>query len=313
MSRFDYAPFKQAIEKHSKIIVLGHKAPDYDSFSSQLGMFLGLRNTYPNKVVLAGGECKNDDYLSYYTDLTEDDYIDALVIFTDTPSPTMVCDDGYKKASYVVVIDHHFSRGDFGDLSFVDTTLISAALLVVDILEDFDIEIDEEMAKIIIYGIITDSGRFRYKNTDTDTFRVVSMLLAKGAVLQDVYSVIYSQSLDFVRHKGYVMSHFKVHNNRIGYIIHTKDLIEQSKLSMFEVTRGMVNTMADIEGIDAWANFTVTDEGVKAEFRSKKIPVVSVAKDFGGGGHELACGATIKDLDVVNDCLEALSKVLEAY
>lgn len=310
MSRFDYAELKNKIEGYKKIIVLTHKAPDYDAMGSQLGFYLSLKTTYPNKVILAGGECKEEVYSDYYTDLTPEDYKGALVIFTDTPAPALVSDMNYVHGDYVVVIDHHFSRGDFGDLSFVDTSAISACLIVYDILQDLDFHIDKTVAMMLLFGIVTDSGRFRYKNTDNDTFRVVSELIEHGAVLQNVYSQIYKQSLEFVRHKGYVMSHFEVYENRIGYIIHTKELIEQSKLSMYEVTRGMVNSMADIDGIDAWANFTETEDGIKAEFRSKKISVVSVARDFGGGGHELACGATLSSVDQIDACLKALNDVM---
>ncbi len=311
MSRFDYKPFKEKIESYEKIIVLTHKAPDYDAMGSQLGLYFSLKATYPEKDIYAGGECKDDDFVHVYTRLEAGDYIGALVIFTDTPSEALVSDLNYKEGDYVAVMDHHFSRGDFGDLSFVDTSLISACLLVYDLIVDLGMVMNKEIAELLLLGLVSDSGRFRYKNTDKDTFAVVSALLANGADLQGVYGRIYNQSLAFVRHKGYVMSHFEVFNHHIGYIVHTKDLIEKSGLTMFEVTRGMVNSMADIEGIEAWANFTYTEDGVKAEFRSKRIPVVQVAKAFGGGGHELACGATLASDDLIEDCLKALNQVIE--
>lgn len=310
MARFDYTQFKNKIEAYDKIIVLTHKAPDYDALGSQLGMYFSLTSQYPDKTIIASGECKDEAFSHCYTALDAEDYKGALVIFTDTPSEALVSEMNYVHGDYVIVFDHHFSRGDFGDLSFVDTTAISACLLVFDMIESLGLHMDKQVATTLLYGIITDSGRFRYKNTDQDTFRVVSAMMEHGADLQEVYSRIYNQSLDFVRHKGYVMSNFKLFADRIGYIIHTKELIEKSKLSMFEVTRGMVNSMADIDGIDAWANFTETEEGVKAEFRSKKIPVVSVAREFGGGGHELACGATLKSHDQIEECLKALNQVI---
>ncbi len=306
MSKFDYTILKEKIEGYDKILVMTHKSPDYDAMGSQLGLYFSLKATYPDKEIFAGGECKDDDFAYVYTDLKAQDYEGGMVIFTDTPSEALVSDLNYRSGDYVAVMDHHFSRGDFGDLSFVDTKLISACLLVYDVLRDLGMVINSQIADLLLLGLVSDSGRFRYKNTDQDTFAVVSELLQYGANLQGVYERIYNQSLVFVRHKGYVMSHFDLYAGHIGYIIHTKDLIKKSGLSMFEVTRGMVNAMADIKGVEAWANFTETEDGIKAEFRSKKIPVVEVAKAFGGGGHELACGATLAKKEMIEECLKAL-------
>ena len=55
--------------------------------------------------------------------------------------------------------------------------------------------------------------------------------------------------------------------------------------------------MAEIKGIDIWANFTETEEGILCELRSSRKSVVDIAKKYGGGGHDKACGATLKSRD----------------
>ena len=70
--------------------------------------------------------------------------------------------------------------------------------------------------------------------------------------------------------------------------------------------------MAGISDVEIWANFTYDKEKDKVicEFRSRSIPIVDVAKKWGGGGHSLACGCTINDFKeadlVLNDFLELI-------
>jgi phosphoesterase RecJ-like protein len=68
----------------------------------------------------------------------------------------------------------------------------------------------------------------------------------------------------------------------------------------------MVSVMAGIEGILIWANFTEDPESWKVigEFRSRGFSIVDIAKKYGGGGHDQACGATLDDFDVAKKVLE---------
>ena len=63
----------------------------------------------------------------------------------------------------------------------------------------------------------------------------------------------------------------------------------------FTVSRGMVNTMADIRGTDIWVNFTETETGVLCELRSSRYNINPIAVKYGGGGHAKASGATVPD------------------
>jgi phosphoesterase RecJ-like protein len=57
----------------------------------------------------------------------------------------------------------------------------------------------------------------------------------------------------------------------------------------------MVNTMGEIRGVESWVNFTETDEGVLCEIRSNTHNINPIAVKYGGGGHQKASGATLKD------------------
>jgi phosphoesterase RecJ-like protein len=73
----------------------------------------------------------------------------------------------------------------------------------------------------------------------------------------------------------------------------------------------MVNVMGDIKGIDIWANFTETENGVLCELRSSRYNINPVAVKYGGGGHKKASGATVKDRSVCMAMIEDLKKIKE--
>jgi phosphoesterase RecJ-like protein len=69
----------------------------------------------------------------------------------------------------------------------------------------------------------------------------------------------------------------------------------------------MVNQMANMKGIDIWANFTEDDDGsILAELRSAKHSIVHLARKHGGGGHALACGCTLSSFEEVDGLLAEL-------
>ena len=77
------------------------------------------------------------------------------------------------------------------------------------------------------------------------------------------------------------------------------------------ISRGMVNTMGEIRGVDIWVNFTETDEGVWCELRSSKYNINPVAVKYGGGGHQKASGATIADREAAMAMLRDLEALIE--
>ena len=80
---------------------------------------------------------------------------------------------------------------------------------------------------------------------------------------------------------------------------------------IFTISRGMVGTMSDLKGIDIWANFTETDEGILCELRSSRYNINPIAVKYGGGGHAKASGATLKSEMEVFKMLLDLEALIE--
>ena len=69
--------------------------------------------------------------------------------------------------------------------------------------------------------------------------------------------------------------------------------------------------MSDLKGIDSWANFTETDDGVLCELRSAKYNINPIAVKHGGGGHAKASGATLKDREEAMQVVAELDRLAE--
>ena len=99
------------------------------------------------------------------------------------------------------------------------------------------------------------------------------------------------------------------------YLINTKEDLEKYNVDFNTASRGMVNIMAGIEGINIWCNFKYNpqNEKVICEFRSRGMSIVDIAKKYGGGGHDQACGATIDSFDMIPSLLADFDNRMEEY
>ena len=105
---------------------------------------------------------------------------------------------------------------------------------------------------------------------------------------------------------------FKTSEKGVAYLINTQEDVKKYNVDIFTISRGMVNVMSGIKGIDIWANFTEDENGkVIVEMRSTKYNINPVAVKYGGGGHKLASGATVENLDVVKNIINDLEQLLE--
>ena len=97
----------------------------------------------------------------------------------------------------------------------------------------------------------------------------------------------------------------------VAYVYTTREEAEEYGKDSFTLSRGMVNVMADIRGIHTWVNFTESDGGVLCEIRSNIYNINPIATRYGGGGHQKASGATLKDHDEAMALLADLKALSE--
>jgi phosphoesterase RecJ-like protein len=122
----------------------------------------------------------------------------------------------------------------------------------------------------------------------------------------EIYSNLYVDDFEFIKLRAKFVLKINLTDCGVAYIYTTLDEAKSYGVDNFTISRGMVNTMGEIRGIDTWVNFTESDEGVLTEIRSSKHNINPIAVKYGGGGHAKASGATLKNKEEAMKLLEDL-------
>ena len=290
----------ELIEKYPRIIIHRHKNPDGDALGSQLGLRRIIRDSYPDKRVFAVGDMT--DRYAFMVDepmdvLTDEAYSGSLAIVLDTSASALISDDRYKTAAATARIDHHLFCEEICGTEIVDTSYESCCGLVTAMAKELGLTVSAAAAKALYTGMVTDSGRFRYDSTCANTHRMAAFLMERSFDTNDIYSNLYADDLEFIKLRAQFVLKINTTPHRVAYIYTTREEAAGYKADSFTLSRGMVNVMGEIRGIDSWVNFTETDDGVLCEIRSNKHNINPIATKYGGGGHKKASGATLKNRD----------------
>ena len=237
-------------------------------------------------------------------------YEGALAIVLDCGAPGLVSDDRYTKAAKTIRFDHHLFVEKFCDEEVIDSSFESCCGLITAFAVEQALRINPLAAKSLYTGMITDSGRFRYDSTTSRTFQLASHLMAQGIDTTSLFRGLYADSLESKQLKAQFIQKIRLTEHHVAYIYTSLEEFNQLGMDTFAVSRGMVNTMADIKGVDIWVNFTETENGVLCELRSATKNINPIAVKYGGGGHAKASGATVKSKEEALAMLQDLDDMM---
>lgn len=208
-----------------------------------------------------------------------------------------------------VCIDHHPTEEAFVDLDVVEPSASSTGELIFELLQGLQARIDGRIAEALYTAVMTDTGSFRYSNTNAHSHRVAAQLLEAGVRPHLVYQQVYeNMPAARMRLLARILESLQFENNGqiVWFVIKQQDL-ELSGAS-YKDTEGFVDVPRSIKGVEISIMFFETpDDKVKASFRSKGNYVINgLANRFGGGGHPFAAGALIEE-----NMQNAIPRVLE--
>ncbi len=169
----------------------------------------------------------------------------------------------------------------------------------------------KEGAGALFFGILTDTGRFKYSGVNGDTFRNVSVLFDNGLDTGPIYQYLDTRSENMLRFKGFLLQNYKKTPNGVVYFKVLPEYLERFDVTIDEAT-SLVNEMSVIENHPIWLLFAEYEESiVRCRMRSKGPALNALAGKYDGGGHRLACGANLGTWEraelLINDA-DALAK-----
>ena len=289
----------QKIKEYNRIIIFRHFRPDGDAIGSTKGMREILRLSFPEKEIYL----LNNDYSDYLEFLGGEDepiadelYADALALVLDTGTEDRISNQKYKLCREICKIDHHIDHKPYGDYCWIEELKSSTCEMVTEFYHTFrdELKIDKTAATYLYTGMVTDSGRFRFRDVDGDTLRYAGMLLDLGIDTDTLYANLYIKSFEELKFQSHVYKKMKVTENGVAYVVIDKATQEKFGLTQ-EQASACVSFMESIRGCLIWIAFIENPEkkNIRVRLRSRFVTVSEIAENYRGGGHACAAGATL--------------------
>lgn len=300
------------IAAYKTIIVIRHKNPDPDAIGSQIGLVDALKTAYPQKQILAaGGDLPIFDWIGKMDTVSNIQYKGALAIIVDTANTERIDDNNdYRQVQEMIKIDHHPNVDDFGDIAWIDENYSSCAEMIYELIDQSDdLTITKTIAEKLYAGIIGDTNRFLYGETNARTLRIASSLANTGIDLSKIGHHEDEISLDIARLEAYVLENFTITDSGFAYVIIDKDTLDIFNLAPGEID-SVVPIIGKISDVNTWAFISEREKDkFRVNLRSKTIAINPIAEKFGGGGHPLASGVFVHGKDQVDNLLQQMDKI----
>lgn len=301
------------IKAAQTIIIHRHQRPDPDAFGSQFGLAELIKTSFPQKEVhVVGKPVPSMAWMGKMEKIPDKLYDDALVIVTDTANSPRVDDRRFDYGKVLVKIDHHPNDEPYGDYTWVIEDASSTSAMIFAFYQEFasELKLSDKGAAYLYAGIVGDTGRFLY-GTNSTTMNIVSELMKFKFDWVTINQQMETISLPAAKASGYVYEHMTTTEYGFNYIILTNDIVDEFNLGDFG-TAFIVPLLGKVNTVKAWAVFEQQDDGYfRVRLRSRNIVINEIAKRHGGGGHELAAGATAKNIDEIHDIINEANNLLK--
>jgi len=197
------------------------------------------------------------------------------------------------------VVDHHASSPvqGCGQIRVIDTAAAATGEIVFDILRFLRTPLDQDIAVMLMTAILTDTGSFRFSNVRPRSFSIAHDLIKAGAHPEIIFKQVYEQRpFSSVKLLGLVLAKSRQScNGRVVWATVTrKDLQEAGARD--EETEGIVNQLTTVRTAEVAVLLRETQNGdVRVSVRTAgRLDAREIAQRFGGGGHQMASGCTLK-------------------
>lgn len=304
------------IEKYDRIIIHRHKNPDGDALGSQIGLYHIISDSYPKKqIFMVGDMTPRYAFMAErpMDTLTDEDFSGALSIILDSGAPSLVCDDRYSLAEATARIDHHLFVEKFADVEVIDTSFESCCGEITALAMESGLTLSPLAAKALYTGMVTDSGRFRFRSVSGDTMRLAGLMLDQGIDVDVIYAHLYMKDFNASKFEAYAHKKMKMTENGVVSLYVTKGMKKKFNLSNEEASAS-VSYMDSIKNSLIWIAFIENGDGsIRVRLRSRFVEVSSLAERYHGGGHACACGATVYSKKEAKALLLEADELLKNY
>ncbi len=312
------ASFRNFIETHDNFIIAGHKEPDGDCVSSCIGISYILKSFGKDYRMVNAGPFKRNEIKKFAPLFAADipfmsntDRKNCGLIITDCSELSRLGDiEGDFSGLDTFIIDHHLTSSSADKNSIIDSTAPAASCIVQQLYEKLSGTLTEEAAETLFFGMATDTGFFRFLNTDSsEVFKSTARLVEAGANPRSIYDEITSgKAWNTRKLLGIMLS--RAERKLGGKLVVTYETIEDTHKYGQEGrdSDSLYQIMLATAGVEAVVFIRQeTEHNCTLGFRSKNdVDVSEIAAKFGGGGHKNASGGSVEG--EINTLIPAIVK-----
>lgn len=290
----------QVIRGSGSVVATGHVNPDGDALGAALGLALLSRSEGGIAHVCFGGGFLLPDHFAFLdtgplADPKDVEVPDVVVAF-DVNDPERLGGEMQgllHSARAVVMIDHHVSGPGFGDIRVSDPSVPAASLLCYRLVKRLGWALTPEAATALLLGLVTDTGRFQYSNTNPEAFRTAAELVEAGARPDVIGREVYeSAAFGYLGVAGEVLTRAVLDTAKsLVWSYMTQDDLRSRGIGM-EDSDGLIDAVRIAREAEVAVLAKERPDGSwKLSLRSRRqVDVAEVAEAMGGGGHHRASG-----------------------
>jgi bifunctional oligoribonuclease and PAP phosphatase NrnA len=313
LNQNDVKEIFEIIDKSNDICIAGHKGPDGDCIGSVMALYELLKPTKKKFTVCFDGSIPYN-YKSFVDeDILAKEYDGSkydVVIVLD-------CSDMERLGKYkdiltntkkTICIDHHKTNMKFADINIINADISSTGELLYNIILSAgkDKDITKKIAEFIYIAILTDTGKFSYSSTSSNTHKVASNLMEKGINVSEIDNIIFNSKPSNVV-KAYIDCISGINlffESKLGIASITQKTIIENSVEMGDVA-GVVEFIREIKEVEVSCVLKEHKNSTKVSLRSKNnIDVSEVSLKYSGGGHAKAAGFEIsKDVETTKEII----------
>ncbi|MGH2455512.1 MAG: DHH family phosphoesterase [Candidatus Limnocylindria bacterium] len=199
-------------------------------------------------------------------------------------------------AARIVNIDHHVSNPRFGAANWVDPAAAATCEMIALLLPELGVELDAELATVLMAGIVQDTHTFAHPNATPRTLRVAATLLEAGAPLSRINRAVYADKpFSTLALWGRMLA--GIAQRCEGRIVHASMTLEMLREVGEEpnASEGFVDLLGSTRSADVTILFKEVDPSTtRVSVRTtERADAVAITSAFGGGGHARAAGCTL--------------------
>ena len=299
--------FLDFLRNRRAFLLTGHENPDGDCLGAQAALFHLLRALGKDVAIVNPDPIgRGFDFLKKHTPFGHARAEDPLppfdaVVLLDCCQLSRVGTLGQRlaqKGQPIGVIDHHVGsdRGD-GTFCYVDPTAAATGALVRRLFRELNVPLPMPAAEGVFLSLVSDTGWFRYSNSDAEVFAMASELIAAGVDGSRIYDSLYRRNHpDSAIVLTEALSRHRLRlNGKLAMASLDKMLMERAARIDFD-TDAVLDPLRSLEGVEVVALLKERFDGsVKVSMRARgDVDVQAIVATFGGGGHKKAAGATLR-------------------